>query len=130
MTLHQTRRHETTAGIGTLSVAGEAGPDRRDAPVRDGDVDCRTRRTAIREPRISQYEIKGQRGVPLRCSDQTGKFTGGYWFASSSSAVVSTRAPAARSAGFAFSASLWETPFSHGTKIIAVGQTRAMYMAS
>ena len=43
-------------------------------------------------------------------------------FASSSSAAVSTRAPAARSSGFAFSASLCEIPFSHGTKIIPVGQ--------
>src|SRR5688572_32935227 len=54
----------------------------------------------------------------------------GYSPASSSNAAVRTRAPAARSAGLAFSASLWDTPFSHGTKIIPAGQTRAMYIAS
>jgi hypothetical protein len=41
-------------------------------------------------------------------------------------ACRSTSQPAARSSGRAFSTSLWLMPFSHGTKIIAVGATRAM----
>ena len=49
-----------------------------------------------------------------------------YGLASSNSTAVRTRAPAARSVGAAFSASLWLIPRSHGTKIIPVGHTRAM----
>src|SRR5690606_35054269 len=47
-------------------------------------------------------------------------------FALSSMAWRRTPQPAARSSGFAFSASLWLMPPSQGTKIIAVGATRAM----
>ncbi len=41
-----------------------------------------------------------------------------------------TRAPAARSPGAAFSASLWLMPFSQGTKIMPVGQTLNKFWAS
>ena len=50
-------------------------------------------------------------------------FAHGYsWLARSTRQAASVRAPAARSAGVAFSASLWLTPFSQGTKIMPVGQ--------
>ena len=44
----------------------------------------------------------------------------------SSSAFNSTLQPAVRSSGLASSISLWLMPPTQGTKIIAVGATRAM----
>lgn len=51
-------------------------------------------------------------------------------FAIASRVSASTRAPAAKSAGVALSASLWLTPPAQGTKIMPVGATLAMCIAS
>ena len=42
----------------------------------------------------------------------------------------STLAPRSRSSGAVYSAMLWLSPFTDGTKIIDVGQTRASIWAS
>src|SRR5882724_1330078 len=47
-------------------------------------------------------------------------------FASATSVLASTRAPAARSWGVAFSASLWLMPRQHGMNIIPAGEISAM----
>ena len=46
--------------------------------------------------------------------------------ARASTACSSTLAPSSQASGEAYSASLWLMPSLHGTKIIAVGTTRAM----
>ena len=51
-------------------------------------------------------------------------------FANASSTSTSTRVPAARSPGVAFSVSLWLMPRSQGTKIMPAGQSLAMCIAS
>ena len=75
---------------------------------------------------------RAQRGI---LTDQQGflaalGMTKNHRLASSASTSTSTRAPAARSCGVAFSISLWLIPRSQGTKIMPAGQRWAMCMAS
>ena len=67
--LHQSRGHESPAGIHAFAVAGNAGLDRGDTSIGDCDIDCCARVAAICEPRIAQDETEGHFRAPLHCED-------------------------------------------------------------